>query len=212
VSVAYEYDYEPSARDRVYDAGREQGDARDYEPESLRARNASRQLQTEMVSYAEVRAWGVWLNVFTPSDLANAMGVDFSVGVKGCRAMEWHGIIENTGDEVPGPEGMEPIYSYVPLPPGPKEHLTLLPPEKDWRIGCYTEILSPRGMPVRIRTGREYRRQLAGSQSGRRKLLESDARFKAIEEANAKRAEEQRVKAQRARDIGNAHKYKKEQQ
>lgn len=107
---------------------------------------------TGRATYAEVRRWAVWLECFTARDLANAMGVNLEVGRRGVKALLWHGICEDTGDAVSGPEGPEAIISYVPLPPGPREHVTEVPPE---RIVGYTEILSRRGVgPVSRSNGR----------------------------------------------------------
>lgn len=102
-------------------------------------------------TYAEVRRWAVWLKTMTARDLAAVMGVTLEVAERGVKALLWHGICEDTGDTLSGPDGPERIISYVPLPAGPREHVTLTPPE---RIVGYTEILSPRGRQVSFRNGR----------------------------------------------------------
>lgn len=99
------------------------------------------------VTYTEIRSWAVFLQHFTAHDLADALHASHEVGVRGIKALLWHGIIEPTGDELPGynGDGPQPIYRHKPLPRGPREHHTLVPPE---RMVGYTEILCPRGMPV----------------------------------------------------------------
>jgi hypothetical protein len=98
--------------------------------------------------YAECRTWARWLGVFTASDLANVMGVSVEVGERGVTALLHHGICERTGEFLDGPDGeLEEIIGYVPLPDGPSEHWTDIPPEI--QVG-YTEILSPRGVPVTL--------------------------------------------------------------
>src|SRR5688500_10751486 len=110
------------------------------------------------VTYEEVRMWCRWLQVFTVSDMANALGSSYEVADGFIFAAEIHGIITDTGDYVNGREwGDEAIYEYVPLPPGPKEAFTY-PPE--WRItpGVYDLAPRNRGMPIRIRSDKDARR------------------------------------------------------
>lgn len=143
------------------------------------------------VSYSEIRWWSRWLDTFTASDLADAMGVDLSMGRKGIKALLWHGICEDTGDMLDGPEGPEPIIHYIPLPPGPREHYTMVPPE---RMVGYTEILSPRGVVVRIRTDRDTRKNLS-TPGTRHKMKLAEKRYHEQVEATMKRAEEAKKKA-----------------
>lgn len=141
-----------------------------------------------MVTYAEIRTWARWLGSFTPSDLADAMGVDASVGERGVKALLWHGICQDSGVQVYDRSGEEPLIEYVPLPPGPREHATEVPPE---RLVGYTEVLSPRGMPVRIRTERMMRQTL--STAGARQFHKNRQRaYERQQEANRARAERDR--------------------
>lgn len=134
--------------------------------------------------------WARILQVFTPGDLADAMAVDLEVARRGVRALIWHGIVEDTGDRFYTHYGEEPIIGYVPLPPGPKEHPTGIPPE---RLEGYTEVLSPRGMRVRIRTERMTRRAL--STPGSRQVHRNRERaWERQQQANRERAERERRK------------------
>src|SRR3954469_13212204 len=99
---------------------------------------------TSVVTYTEVRWWAIYLDTFTASDLADAMAVSRPVAQRFIRALLWHGICEDTGDELDGEYGSEPIISYVPLPPGPNEHETQTPVE---RLVGYTDVIEVRGMP-----------------------------------------------------------------
>jgi hypothetical protein len=59
----------------------------------------------------------------------------------------FNGTVADTGDRIPGEDGrLEPIYSFVPLPPGPKEHPVESP---EWRTtpGVY-DLAPERGRPV----------------------------------------------------------------
>jgi hypothetical protein len=131
-------------------------------------------------SYSEVRDWAYWLQHFTARDLADAMGVDQTIGERGVLALLHQGICTNGGYTRSG----ESVISYVPLPPGPSEHPTEAP---EWRT-CDTEILSPRGMPVRIRSDRDTRRKLAGNMSARRHLIMQERRYFAMVDAQQARA------------------------
>jgi hypothetical protein len=103
---------------------------------------------TGEVTYNEVRKWIVWLDVFTPEDLCDAMRCDLSLGPKFVQAALWHGIIEDTGEELVNGHGYpERVYAYIHPPPGPTHHFTQVPPE---RLVGYTDVLSPRGLPIRL--------------------------------------------------------------
>lgn len=118
------------------------------------------------VTYSEVRDWAVWLNVFTATDMADAMGVDEAVGRRAVLALLWHGICEETGEVING----YPLIRYKPLPPGPREH----PHEPaEWET-CDKEILSPRGMPVRIRAGLHWRQRMKGGKGADLKRQERE--------------------------------------
>lgn len=146
------------------------------------------------VTYHEVRSWAVWLQVFTASDLADALGADLSIGERGVRALLYHGICTDTGDVIDGPDGSEAIVAYVPLPPGPNEHETA-PPE--WaRWPAYSEVMSPRGLPVRIRTQRDLRGGMS-TPGSRQKLRNRERAYQRQEEARERRAEEQQRRMER---------------
>lgn len=153
------------------------------------------------VTYAEVRQWIVWLQTFTVSDVADAMGVEYEVADQFVFAAEIHGIIENTGDTVNGREwGDEVIFSHVPLPPGPNNAFTY-PPE--WKVtpGVYDLAPRNRGMPIRIRTDKDARRH--GSLPGQgHKYRQAEKRYQREVKAREERAEKQRVKQQRLMDEG----------
>lgn len=141
------------------------------------------------VTYAEVRAWSVILQVFTISDLAYSMAISEEIAERGIRALLYHGIVESTGDWIDSQE----ILRYVPLPPGPNEHETGTPPWMLWP--CGSEILSPRGLRVRIRTQRDQRGTMS-TPGARRRLRDNERAYQRQEEAKARRAEEQRRKAE----------------
>lgn len=143
------------------------------------------------VTYAEVRWWAVFLNLFTASDLAMSMGVDLSVASNGIKALLYHGICYEVGDELPGPFGMEPLVGHVPLPPGPKRAFTY-PPE--WRT-CEIELLSPRGMPIRVSAGEKAGKRARSTPGIRHKILLRDKRYEEQEAARAKRRAANAIKA-----------------
>jgi hypothetical protein len=138
-----------------------------------------------------------WLTLFTPSDLADALRVPPELGEQFVHAMLFHGIVEDTGDELDGPLGAERVYEMPPLPPGPNEHPHLLPPEimAVLELGGF-EIITPRGLPVRIRTERQMRRSLStpGARQVHRNRERAYERQKAAEEA---RREADRAKGAR---------------
>lgn len=143
-------------------------------------------------TYSEARTWFQWLDVFVPSDIADSMGISLAVAKRFVVAGEWHGIIQNTGDD----DGREDIFEYVPLPPGPTHHPTGLPPE---RLVGYGEILCPRGMPVRIRTERDMRRTMS-TPGARGHINRREARYRAMQEVVEKRRLKQ---LERAKDDPN---------
>lgn len=157
---------------------------------------------TMTVTYAEIRDWAVWLQLFTASDLADAMGVNIEWGRRGVKALLWHGICEDTGDVIDGPFGPEPIIGYVPLPPGPKHHPHGILPEviAVSQMGGF-EIFNQRGVPVRIRTERQMRKSL--STPGARQTHKNRERaYELQEEARRRRAEEQRIASAREKELG----------
>lgn len=107
----------------------------------------------------------------------------------------FNGTIEDTGDRINGrSDRYEEIYTFVPLPPGPRVHPTRTPPEVVWG---YTEILSPRGMPVRIRTERDQRRTMS-TPGARGRIKRREQRYQAMQEAVEKRKQVQAVRAKEA--------------
>lgn len=142
--------------------------------------------------YSEARDWFGWLGMFTPGMLADAMGVDDTVADRMVLAGEFHGIIYDTGDRVNGTwRGEQPLFGYVPLPPGPTEHPTETPPE---RLAGYTDIVCPRGEPVRIRTDRDTRR-LMSTPGARSKVLQREKRYEKMMETQRQRAERAKIRA-----------------
>lgn len=151
------------------------------------------------VTYTEIRRWAVWLDLFTASDLADAMGVDHAIGAKGIKALLWHGICEDTGELLDGTYGPEPVISYVPLPPGPTEHPHGTLPEiiAVMQMGGF-EIFQPRGMPVRIRNDRDTRQNLS-TPGARHKMKLSEQRYQSMIDAQERRRQEQVAKARAAK-------------
>lgn len=148
------------------------------------------------VTYVEIRWWARYLRVFTASDLADAMGVDLSVGERGIKALLWHGIVDDTGEEIDGPGGSEQVVEYAPLPPGPKTHETphtpppwMLPPEL-----ASHRIHTPRGMPVRLVDNTDRRNQMQGTGGARIRIKQRDKAYERMMEAKAKQAEKNRAK------------------
>jgi len=129
------------------------------------------------LDYAEVRQMAVWLRAFTPSELAGSLGVSLEVGYRAVAALKFHRICEDSGETVTGPDGgPEPVVTYIPLPPGPRNHPTGLPPEVT-TPGCYSEA-PRRGTPVSMSNGR-VRSSVSGQWrpgraqgSGKRKTVE----------------------------------------
>lgn len=147
------------------------------------------------VNFAEARDWIVLLHTFTVSELADCMLIDHAVAQRYVFAAEFWGIIENTKDYVNGTEaGYEALYSYVPLPPGPRFHPHRSP---EWLStpGCYS--LAPRrGMPVRLRNERELRRTLS-TPGARAKEKQRDNRYKKMMEKVQARKEAHKIKETR---------------
>jgi hypothetical protein len=144
-------------------------------------------------TYAEARMWMRWLDVLTPADLADAMAIDERVAEGFIRGAVFYGIVEDTGDRL---SDQEPIYSYVPLPPGPTEHPHRQPEWRDASIGCYSDVKSPRGMPVRIVDNTKRRNEMQGTGGARIRHKQKDkmweAKLAAVEEARAKAKERKR--------------------
>lgn len=169
------------------------------------------------VTYVEIRWWARWLEIFTASDLADAMGVDVSVGEKGIKALLWHGLVEDTGEFLEGPFGLlERVVEYKDprLLPGPKLHPVQTPPEK---LVGYTEVLCVRGLPIRLIDNTERRNMMQGTGGGRIRMKLKDARFDAMQQAKMDRAEADRIRRRKALESGGpkskklryAHKSKK---
>lgn len=152
-------------------------------------------------TYAEARSWFVLLDEFTVSDLADSMAVDWFVAERFVTAAIWHGIVQDTGDSVNGSGPPESTFRYVHLVNyrGPRYQPPKDSPPPEWKntyIGCYTEILSPRGMPVRIRTDKDARRMGSTPGQGHQWRLR-EKRFQEAEAARRARAEAQKSKAQK---------------
>jgi hypothetical protein len=108
------------------------------------------------ITYDEMRTWARWLNCFTEEEIADALGeVPVELGRQACAALLYHGIIQETGVEIDGRDGgTVKLYEYVPLPPGPKVHATLEPPEVVVpREFGGDPLRVERGLPVGLRDG-----------------------------------------------------------
>jgi hypothetical protein len=141
-------------------------------------------------TYDEARAWSVWLRVFTPRDMADAMAIDveslrgFLVGLERNGTIRYAGSLSDDG-------GFEDaVYEFVPLPPGPKRHPVEVPPE---RLVGYGEVICPRGMPVRIRTERSYGRAMS-TPGSRGQIKRREQRYQRMREAVRARREKHRLR------------------
>jgi hypothetical protein len=145
-------------------------------------------------TYAEARWWFVYLRVFTPSDLADAMAVSDEVAERFIRAAVWHGIVIDSGGSVNGTGPPENIFEWKPLPVGPRRHYTHAP---EWKItpGCY-DLAPVRGMPVRLRSERDQRKSLS-TPGARGVHKRRELAYERQEQARLKRIEEQKAKAQK---------------
>jgi hypothetical protein len=146
-------------------------------------------------NYSEARWWFVWLDTFTPSMLADDMGIHPDLAERFVAAGLWHGIIESTGDSINGRGPREAIYRYKPLPAGPRFHPHHLP---EWKAtpGCYS-LAQATGMPVRIRSDRDTRRLL--STPGSRHLMKlRESAYRKQEEARQKAVEQAAIKSAKA--------------
>jgi hypothetical protein len=145
------------------------------------------------ITYHECRTWARWLDTFSDYEFADVLRVDPEVARKFIRAMVWHGIVEDTGDEYINGYGVpEHIYAYVPLPTGPTEHITKMPPEKA-TPGCYGWA-PRRGMPVRlVDTGRQGSIMQVGG-GGRRRYKDRERAYQRMVEAVEARKTKQKQK------------------
>lgn len=159
-----------------------------------------------MLSYDETRLWTYWLRVFTPSDLAETMAVPVEAIEGFIVGLQRNGTIEDTGDMVNGSGPPEKVYSFIPLPPGPTEHFTR-PPE--WQNTPGVGELAPanRGMPVRIRSERQMRKILSTSGAAA-KHRQREKRYHKMQEDQAKRKEEIRMRRIKREQSGMTRKVK----
>lgn len=161
------------------------------------------------VTYTEMRWWARTLQAFTASDMANVMAVHYDIGVKAIRALCWHGICEETGEDIDGPFGLEPIVYYLPLPPGPTHHPHYeLPEHSAVREMGGLLLYDVRGQPVRIRTERQMRKSLS-TPGARQMHVNRERAFQAQELARAQAAETAKIKAAREKAEGPKWKRKK---
>jgi hypothetical protein len=146
------------------------------------------------ISYHECRTWARWLDTFSDYEFAEILRVDPEVARKFIRAMIWHGIVEDTGDEYINGYGVpEHVYAYVPLPPGPREHFTKDPPEKT-TPGAYGWA-PRRGMPIRLVDDGKRGTAMQVGGGGRMKMINRERAYQRMEQAKMERAERQRLKA-----------------
>lgn len=140
-----------------------------------------------MLTYDETRLWTYWLRIFTPSDLADTMGVPVEAVEGYIRGLRFNGTIEDTGDIVNGSGPAEKIYSFIPLPPGPTEHPTKQP---EWQVyPCGADAPPNRGMPVRIRSERDMRRILSTSGAAAKHRQREKRYQKMVEDQKKKKAD-----------------------
>jgi hypothetical protein len=150
------------------------------------------------VTYDEMRVWARWLDVFTAADIANAMGATVDVGETAVVALLANGVIYDTGDWVPGSDGMEePVYAYDWPPPGPRHRPRRTPPEVAAVRAFGMMLFDERGVTQRIETGRDMRRRLS-TPGARAVLKRKEQNRKRMEDAKAARALEQKQRQQKA--------------
>lgn len=90
--------------------------------------------------------WAIWMQRFTPSQLADVMGVSpESIGgyVLG---LLYNDTIRDSGTRSNGAHAVEVVYEFNPLPEGPRFHPRALPPE-------IVVALRAGGDPLRVRRG-----------------------------------------------------------
>lgn len=184
----------------------------------MSASNANGRAPGEL-TYDDVRDAARWLNVFTASDLADALHVPPPAAVPFIRALLFHGIAFETGETLDGPLGDEALLEMVIHPPGPRSRPRRTPPEV---LEGY-DLAPRRGLPVRLvdhgKRGttmsnpgerkklkdreRAYRQQVEAEETRR---LKSEAQRRSVLEhrhvsvAEVRRAKDQRKEALRKKD------------
>lgn len=145
-----------------------------------------------MVTYDETRLWTYWLDRFTISDLADAMGVEPEAIVGHVVGLIHNGTIEDTGDYINGSGPAENILAFIPLPPGPREHETQ-PPE--WQATPGVGELAPRrGYPIRI--WREDRKKMS-TPGQRGYIMRRQQRYEQMMERKAEKERRREERRQR---------------
>lgn len=170
----------------------------------------------EGVTYADARTWFAWLSKlgpFTVGELADAMEIADDLAMRFVRAGTWaiHGgqersLLHDTGDMVNGTyRGEESLYQYVEIEDRSPRNHPHQPPEWISTPGVGALAPSNRGMPVRIRSDRDFRR-LMSTAGSRAHVIQSEKRYERmmIERANQKKKAAE--KAIREKDIGNKKK------
>lgn len=145
------------------------------------------------VTYAEILSWAVWLAIFTPTELAQAMAVDPEVAARGVTAMIFHGAVEDTGDVVDGPDGPESLFSYrtFAFPADPRTHPSKAP---EWQT-CEQEILCQRGLPIRLVDNDRHRQSMPGE---RHRMKLRQKRYERMVEEREKAYQRHANRAQKA--------------
>lgn len=147
----------------------------------------SAQPQYTGLTYDEIRAWAAELGAFTASGLARAMGVDHATGRNAVIALCDDGICVNTGDELDGPNGYEPVIEYAPLPPGPTRREPSAPDPVQATIAKAGRIVVGRGTPIRIRTRRDMAKALS-TPGARQHHLNNEREYERQKSAKEERA------------------------
>lgn len=140
-----------------------------------------------------------WLGLFTPTMLAEALHVDPSVGHSYVKALRFHRLVNDTGDYIPGDDGIEePVLEMDPLPETHYPRLKRIPPHIQAVIQMGGVLLyNQRGKPVRIINESDRRKQ--GSLPGQRHRLKMrELRHRAMEDAKEERRKESQRKFQEA--------------
>lgn len=163
--------------------------------------NGSNGHAPDRVTFDEVRQAARWLGLFGASDLADALRCHPEVARRAITALRVHRLLLDTGEHQDGTDGSEPVWEMVPLPDRhyPREYGVRPEMLAVMEMGGFL-LYDQRGLPVRLRSEREMRRTL--STPGARQMHRNrELAYKRQQEATAKRAEEQRIKAKKEKEM-----------
>lgn len=146
--------------------------------------------------YEEARDWIVMLQAFTATDLARSMAIHRDLAQRFILRAQWHGIAEDTGQSMNGTGPAEPLYAWVPLPPGPRRHPHGETPEAYvYRTMGGDPLRVPRGRPVRLVDHQDRRQKMQVAGGAARKMRDRDRAYDRMMQAVERRREKNRQKA-----------------